>query len=449
MKRSFLIAASLAILVLAGCTGESKLPNPTGKGRIHAINAIPGAPEVVFRIEERTLGGLTYKTWSTPTQFDDFEYNFNFDIRLPDQSGGERIASIPFKVEADRDHVFILTGDISNPTITISNTDIRTWDSADTTFEARFLHANKKVGDIDVYFADPSTAPLAGTQVATLSYGDFMDPAEFEQGPYLITITAAGDVDNVYYTSSAQNFSARTSQSIAFLGGNENDTSPHIVSTVNTVGLSLRLPDPAFASTIRFIHAANTLQDVDAYSDETLQTQVASGITFGNSSTDNDIGPEPKTFYFTPAGSTATTLFRQASGAPPASQTTEMFLIGDTDAWRGVYVTIDRASISTIGKVRIFHGSFNHQLVDFYIVKRGVEFTEDLIPTSPVVGFGLLTPPQSITAGGHDIYVTKRGDKVPLAAAYEVDLALGDVVLLQIVDTDDPSTLEFQDVSSP
>ena len=82
-------------------------------------------------------------------------------------------------------------------------------------------------------------ARSARPQVATLSYGDFMDPAEFEQGPYLITITAAGDVDNVYYTSSAQNFSARTSQSIAFLGGNENDTSPHIVSTVNTVGLSL------------------------------------------------------------------------------------------------------------------------------------------------------------------------------------------------------------------
>ena len=83
MKRTSTFLACTAALVLAACTSDSQLPSPTGKGGVRGINAIPGSPVVTFRIEERSLGNLNYKNSSTPTLYDDFEYNFNFDIINP------------------------------------------------------------------------------------------------------------------------------------------------------------------------------------------------------------------------------------------------------------------------------------------------------------------------------------------------------------------------------
>ena len=55
MKRTFTLLACAGMLFLAGCTSDSALPNPTGKGVVRAIHAIPGATDVTFKIEERGL----------------------------------------------------------------------------------------------------------------------------------------------------------------------------------------------------------------------------------------------------------------------------------------------------------------------------------------------------------------------------------------------------------
>ena len=81
MKRTFTSVACIAALALTACTGDSSFPVATGEGTIRGINAIPGSPTVTFRIEERSLGGLTYKNSSSPATFDNFSYNFNFEIQ--------------------------------------------------------------------------------------------------------------------------------------------------------------------------------------------------------------------------------------------------------------------------------------------------------------------------------------------------------------------------------
>ena len=108
MRRIFVFLACIGALSLAGCTSESALPNPTGKGVVRAIHAIPGATSVTFRIEERTLGNINYGQASPPATYDDFEYNFNFDIFVPASRDATRIASVTQKVDADREHVFAL-----------------------------------------------------------------------------------------------------------------------------------------------------------------------------------------------------------------------------------------------------------------------------------------------------------------------------------------------------
>ena len=217
MQRIIVFLACAGTLFLAGCTSDSSLPNPTGKGAIRAIHAIPGAAPVSFRIEERSIGDINYKQSSAPARFDDFEYNFNFDIFVPGESEARRIASVVQKIDVDRDYVFALTGSVDNPTITTWITDLRQWDGTETVFGARFAHLSVTLGDIDVYFDDPANPPSAANLVATLSPGDIMDIQDFAEGVYVATITAAGDPDRVpVYTSQERSYAAKLARHFDF-----------------------------------------------------------------------------------------------------------------------------------------------------------------------------------------------------------------------------------------
>ena len=47
-----------------------------------------------------------------------------------------------------------------------------------------------------------------------------------------------------------------------------------------------------------------------------------------------------------------------------------------------------------------------------------------------------------LTSGSYDIYVTEFTQKVVLAGPYSIDVVIGDVVEMLIVDTDDPGVLD-------
>ena len=173
MKRTSTFLACTAALVLAACTSDSQLPSPTGKGGVRGINAIPGSPVVTFRIEERSLGNLNYKNSSTPTLYDDFEYNFNFDIINPGEDEAQRIASTTQKVDNGVEYVFVVSGDLANPTLTTWETPLRDWSGSETVFEARFAHLAESLGNIDVYFYDQSgPLPVQGEQAKTFALLD-------------------------------------------------------------------------------------------------------------------------------------------------------------------------------------------------------------------------------------------------------------------------------------
>jgi hypothetical protein len=450
MKRIFTTLACAAAVLLAGCTADSQLPEPTGKGGVRAINAIPGSPVVTFRIEELSLGTLAYKVSSQPVLYDDFEYNFNFDINLPGESEPTRIASVFLPVEVGREHVFVLSGDLVNPVVTTWTTDLRAWTGSETVFEARFAHVAESLGAIDVYFYETSgPLPVQGEQVATLSYGDVMDTADFEDGIYAALITAAGDINTVYHESTPVSLAAQSSHFISLFDGDENETSPYILRSMSTSGQAIRLPDPSFPPTIRFIHGARTLPAIDIYSDEALTDLVAENVALGDATGDFVTVAEETTWYFTPTGSTATVLFEQLVGAPPSSTPTALYLTGDTDQWSGVNLSQDRATVSTLAKVSLYHSAFNANTIDIYILDRGEEVTDDTFPTVRRVGYGLPSNTAALAAGNYDIYVAEFGSRNLIGGPYPLDVALGDVVFLMVIDAVDPGNVDIVDVSLP
>lgn len=450
MKRIFIFLASVCALILAGCSGDSKLPEPSGKGTVRAINAIPDAPQVTFQIEERVLGNINYTQSTSPASYDDFEYNFNFDIIVPGEPDRRRFATLTQKIDADREYVFAVSGSVDNPTVTTWVTDLRQWSESETVFEASFAHLSESLGAVDVYFDDPANPPSAANLVATLSPGSIMDIADFPEGSYVVTVTAAGDPNRVpVYTSSDISFGAQTSHLISIFDGSANDTAPYVLRSMTTGGVSRRFADATYPPSIRFIHGARTLQTVDVYDDELLTNLVAGSVAFGTATTDLTGRAAGGAYYFTPEASIATTLFSATVDSPLPGSTGDLYLLGDTDAWQGQYLSQDRVSISTAAKIAIVNAAVNHESFDLYITDRDAPLAEDDSAVFLNIAFSLSTSPVQRRAGSYDIYLTERGTKTQLAGPFPIDVALGDVVLLLAVDDVDPSRIEIRDVSIP
>lgn len=449
MQRIFLLGTCLGTLLLTACTDGSSLPNPTGKGAVRAINAIPGAPAISFLIEERPIEAAAYKESTSPALYDNLDYNFNFEIAFPGDGTFTRVASTPFKVEADRDHIFLLTGDVHAPTITVWNGDVRTWEGSETVFEARFSHASATLGPLDVYFDPAGTALGTNPPVASVSFGDITSPFDFAEGDYVLTVTAAGDPNTVYFVSRDTNLLPRFAHVITIFDADGNETSPVAVRSMTAVGNPLVFADVSFPPKIRFLHAALTLPAVDVYDDQPLTNRVAQDLAFKGATADIDTTPTTKTYYFTPTGSTATVLFSQEVTAPAPGTFTHVYAVGDTGAWVGTRFVPDRAVTSTSAKVRIFHGALNHDSIDVYVNDRDVPLTADDAPILANAAFSFLAPSVQLASGSYDLYITVGGTKTVLAGPYPFDVVLGDRLDLMLVDTVDPDAAEIVDVPIP
>jgi len=447
MKRIFLLLTCMGALLLAACGGDSKLPTPTGKGAVRAIVAIPDSPNVAFKIEEVTLGALRYKQSSAPVKYDDFNYTFNVDIFYPGDLELTRVASHALKVEKDRDHTLLLTGDITAPTITVWNGDVREWVGTETVFEARFSHASLSLGDIDVYLDEVGTVLGTNPPVATLSFGEMVDAADFAEANYVMTITAANDLDTVHFISTEVFILAQFAHLITVFDGDGNDTAPVVVRSMTSVGNPMFLTDARYPPNIRFIHAAYTLETVDIYDDELLTNLFASDLQFKAPTADIDTTVELKTYYFTPANSQATVLFEQEISAPPPGTFTSVFMIGDTDLWSGIRLVPDRSASTISIKLNLFHAALNYGLFDVYLTDRGEPLVEEDRPIVVSVAYSFPASAIQIAGGSYDLYLTERGTKTEISAPYQLDAALGEVVDLVAVDTVDPLVIELIDVT--
>jgi len=448
MRRILLLLACAGALMLAGCTGDSALPNPTGKGSVRAINAIPASPGVNFLIEERSIGTVGYKSSTAPGLWDDFEYIFNFQASFPGETAPRRVASVTHKVEKDKDHIFLLTGPVTAPTVTVLTADIRSFDGAATVFEARFLHAMSSLGDVDVFIDPAGTAPVAGQQRATLSFGEIMAPVDLEAGDYTITVTAAGDPATVFYQSGTESFIAQTAIVLTAFDGDGNDTGPIAVRAQTSTGDPRTLRDVANPPTVRFIHATRALPTVDIYDDVDLTNRVVANHAFGDASADVPVSLDLETFRYTTAGDTAAILFE--NGFQAAAGTHSHFIvIGDAGNLVATTFVPDRATVSTFAKLRLYHAALDNDSVDFYLNAADTPLTEESIPLAASLLFSLATPIQPVAAGSYDAYLTVSGTLTVLAGPVRLDLANGDIVDLISLDTVDPNVTELRSIPIP
>jgi len=440
MKRILILLSCAAALLLGACGKDSSLPSATGKASVRAINAIKTSQEFNFLIEQRLISSVAYTSVSSPARYDDLDYTFNIEVFYPGETGFRRIASRFIDFEANKDYTLLVSGSLASPTLTLWEDDERAFDAADTVFEAKFAHTAESLGALDYYFADPTIVPALGSQAATLSFGEISPPVDFEAGDFVLTITTAGNPGDVVFVSDTSALSAQATYIITPFDGDAGDTAPVLVRAINTSGNSLALPDSRFPPTIEFVNASLGLGASDIYDDEMLTSRIVTNLDYPEVSTEMELPVDAVTFYFTPTGDTTAVTLERSLAAFGGGRY-RIIATGPAGNIFAVATAPNRRSVETQAKLLVFQGSSNFDFIDFYAVAAGTSI-DDANPTRFALATRQVSEPLRLAAGSYDLYATEFAEKVPLAGPYQIDVALGDVVDMIIVDTEDPSVLD-------
>lgn len=448
MRRLLLLLGCFAVLALSACGGDSKLPDPTGKGSIRAINAIKTSPDIAFLIEELTLGTVSYKSSTSPARYDDFDYAFNFEVLFAGENTRQRVATEPVKIVADRDYIFVIGGLLASPTITIWEGDERTWSGSETVFETRFGHAAESWGDIDVYLATPGIAPVLGEQFGTLALGQILPAVDIESGDKVLTLTAAGDPATVYFTSATLTLQAQSALVFSLFDADENETAPIAVRIYSALGTTSTIPDVNSPPTTRYIHGSVALGPVDIYDTDPPVTPLVAGHAFGDDTGDLPAAIGETMLTYTDANNISAVVL-QVTANQFAGSRNHMFIVGsDIGSLSTIRTTPDRRPVETFAKFQLINAASNHPEIDVYVIAADSDIA-DAIPMLFSLPFRGVSNVASLNAGSFDLYLTLPGEKTVIAGPLRIDAALGDIINPIALDTVDPSTAQISIISAP
>jgi len=427
-------------LLLGACVNESSLPVATGKASVRAINAIEASPDIVFLIEERSLGQISYKDMSSLQQYDDLDYTFNFDIRYAGDSENTRIVSQPISFVADQDYTLLISGTLANAAITVWEGAQRTFDADVTVFQANFAHASNLLGTVDYYFAASGIAPVMGAAVATLSFGEAAPPMDFEAGDYVMIITTAGDPGDVLFTSIQTSFGAGGVITILPFDGDADDNAPVLVRAITVLGTATTMASVDHAATVQFLHASFELGISDIYNDEMLTSQVIANHAFKELSADVETSAIENMYRYTPAGTLNETVAGTLNAFP--GNRYRFIALGQSGGFITDAIVLDRRPVDSTVKILLYQASFNYEFLNLYAVDADTTI-EDKIPFFVALATGAESSSARLIPGIYDIYVTEFGETEVLAGPVRIDVAFGDVVDMVIFDTVDPALLEI------
>jgi hypothetical protein len=432
-------AALLAMMVAGGCAKTANV-EATGKGAIRGINSIVTAPDLNFKIEERSIGAATYKGAAGFAQYDDLSYSFNFDVLLPGDATATRLATQFIDVVADTQYTLVLIGTVANPEILSWEAPARAWDGDETVFEADFVHLSPVLGEVDVYFAPVGTAPVLGNAVGTLNFGGRISYAEYPDAQYQLIITPKDDIDplNYLYQSTTLSSTPATRVTFAFFDPDPTITAGIAVSLINSGGGSASIPDVSKPANVRLLHAALGTDRVDGFLDNDFNSVVFQDVGFGELSTYTDFGSLATNVTLTDVGNTGAVVHEEAINGGGNSRIT-LILAGAPGTLLFHSLQDAARPLETFAVIRLANLSVNADFVDIYLLDPGTPISADVAPRYRALAGLQDTGFFGVASGSYEISITRAGELTSISAPIAIDVVSGnyaDIVILDNVDPD-------------
>lgn len=459
VRAIFLAFLFLALAATSACSDSANQETVTGKGSIRALHTIPNVGVVSFLIEETVLGSITFQSATGISQYDDLEYEFRFEITLPDDDPEEptELVSRSVDVAADQEYTFVLAGTLDNPQLYLWEQFGRDWaeeietaeenETEVTVMEVSFGHAATSLGNVDIYLEDPGTSPSAATPRATLDYSEFGAALELSAGDYQLVITPAGEPDTFLFASNPFSLSAATSTLITLLEDGGYTTADISISLIGA-GSGTDLADINSTAVISAVHAALGTDPIDIFDTDDLSSPIIDSLRFGEVS--DELALESGTFNMivTPEDNLGVFLTQNAVNAV-AGTYNRLFFVGLPGAIQAVSQRYDHSTIATHAKLQLFQAAVRFSTVDVYVVETDTDI-QLIGPSYASVLFGSGFSYVSLEADEYNIFVTEPGTKNVIAGPLSVNLEESHNYSLVITDSPNISAAElvfFEDSS--
>ena len=440
MKYRKAILIVMIALVTSACI-ESTRPVSTGKGTIRALNAAVTTPSIAFLLEERLIGSAVYKESTLFREFDDLTYNANFDYQFFGDLMASRLATVPFDLVKDTDYLFIYTGSLAAPDTLVWERPIRAWEGSETVFELWFGHLSPQLGEVDIYFATPGTAPVLGEARTTLSNGSRSSIVDMPQGDYEIIVTSKDDPADIIFQSATLTYGSVINIMVSIFDPDPSITAPISVRLIAGTGASSEVADIGSPATLRVLQATIGNGPVDVYRAMDFSAPLIANVAFSEVSAPADTDSATSTYPFTDAGNVGAVLAEEDFGVAAGKRSTRL-LVGQAGTPLTMPTLDEFRSLEDSTKLRFAQTSVNQTNVDIYLVEQGVDI-EDALPRFLNLPLLSTTSYINVIDNAYELYATLPLEKTIVGGPYTFSVVAGDVVHFAVIDTADPNVVEF------
>ena len=435
LSRAAVTAA--AVLAVTACT-ETRFEEATGDGQIRGVAGIANADDAIFLIEERELTQLAFKSVSAPQEFDDLSYNFNFDLPIP-LDVDRRLATRFVDVVDSMEYTLALGGTVATPELFVWERPEPVWAGTESEFDVGGGHLSTQLGSVDVYFAAPGTAPVAGNALGTLGFGEQFADVRFATGEYAVTLTPAGDPATILFRSGSLTVSGGNTFTIAIFDADPSIPAPVSVRLIDTAGAAAELADERFPPTAQFIHAAFGAGNVDVASGGNFAAPLATNLAFGQVSADVNVTAGTETYAFAPTGNTMPLV--EADLGVAVGSRAMVVLLGAVGDLQVLNVVSPRRGLATVAQFRVTHASNNADAIDVYFTETGMG-ADGQLPSIIGQPFGQASNVGRVVPGTFDLIITATGSTDPIVGPTPVTLDTDDLLEIVVLDTADPNVID-------
>ncbi len=429
---------ALLILALAVVACDKGRQTPL-RTQVRVINVAPNFNSLDFRREQSQAQTIDFKSSFTPSTYDEDTYDFNIEGRVGSEQ--RRILSFPKQVLSGTTYAFVLYGlgdAVGNATLEYPNLPV---DATDSQIVA--IHAGESLPAMDVHIAPAGTNVNGAVPWGTLSFLQTLAPRRLTSGSYEVTLTAAGDPNNVLLTS--RPFELGPGRSSVFVITPEAGQTNELLSVYLLQDSAVSLYDRDAVASLRVINATTDRGPRDGAVASQFSPPLFSSVPFAQETAyaPAPVG-SPIKLNATPPGNPGVLELDMDVSLALAVQHTA-FITGDTGVLKASTTFDDNRRLPTLGKIRFFNAAAQvPNGVDFYVSPPGTGLTlASLVFITSLVPGGASSTHLPFNAGDYEIVLLQGGTATIVAGPIPVTLNSSGLYSALVIDGATAGTAEL------
>lgn len=419
----------LVASAIAGCEGGRERPPSVA---VRVLHAAPARDTLDFLRVQRNETQLEFRQTSGPLVFDADEYDFN--VRTPAPGGNSTVLLGGFsrQLVPERDYLFAITEANGQLTPIVVEKERFSGPSSQVTA----VHAAPSLGRVSVYVEPDGIAPSSVAPVGTVGFGESSEPLTREAGNYRLSLTEAGNPDNVLMTSGVVALQEGVPYIFAIIDPSADSIAPITVAFIGPE--STLLFDQNVQSSLTVINAATDGAARDVFLDDDFDTPLAAVPPLARVA-DLPVAAGDRDLTVTPAGSTGV-IEAELTSTYARSRRHIALIGGDTGELEVAFGFDERRPITGHARIMFMNAATGIDRIEYFLVEPGTDIS-NLVSTI-VLPAPRMTARLSFPPGDYDLIARELEGEV-VGGPTPVTIDAGGVYSVLTINGEVGGTVDF------